>query len=98
MAEIDARIDAAGGEIATAGWLPGADWRGTPFWPIFTKAARRNEELAGKMFGLLVWCTVRARPEAWGSKRCEIDGEDIGSRTYFQLRGYAGSRAGSRLR
>ena len=26
-------IDEAGSEIATAGWLPGSDWTGTPFAP-----------------------------------------------------------------
>jgi len=35
---INESIDAAGGDIATAGWLPGSDWTGTPFDPIYQKA------------------------------------------------------------
>lgn len=37
-------IDASGAEIATAGWLPGSDWTGTPFEPIYTTAARGDLE------------------------------------------------------
>ena len=35
VARIDELIDDAGAEIATAGWLPGSDWTGTPFQPIY---------------------------------------------------------------
>ena len=31
VARINELIDEAGSEIATAGWLPRSDWRGTPF-------------------------------------------------------------------
>jgi hypothetical protein len=72
-------------EIATAGWLPGSEWTGNPFWPIYEKAARRNQEVAAKMFGIVVWFVVMERPERWGSGRYEKDGRDIGSRTYFRL-------------
>lgn len=33
VARVDELIDEAGAEIATAGSLPGSDWRGTPFRP-----------------------------------------------------------------
>jgi hypothetical protein len=36
VARINEQIDEAGAEIATAGWLPGSDWTGTPFQPIYT--------------------------------------------------------------
>ncbi len=42
VTRINELIDEAGSEIATAGWLPGSDWTGTPFEPIYTKAARRG--------------------------------------------------------
>lgn len=83
--EINARIDAAGAEIATAGWLPGSDWIGTPFWPIYAKVAKKNYDVAARFFGLMVWYTVMLRPEKWGSGRFEKNGEEIGSRTYFRL-------------
>ena len=63
---INALIDESGGEIATAGWLPGTDWTGTPFEPIYSKAARRDFERAAKFFGQLVWYTVMKRPRALG--------------------------------
>ena len=86
VARINGLIDAAGGEIATAGWLPGNDWTGTPFEAIYLKAARKNYDLSAKFFGLLVWHTVMERPETWASGRYQVDGRDIGSRTYFKVR------------
>lgn len=89
--EID-RIEAAlndlidGTEIQTAGWMPGHNWIGTPYEPIYTKAARRNYELSAQCFGLMVWVVFMKRPERWTSGRFEKDGEPIGSRTYFQPR------------
>ncbi len=86
VARINELIDEAGGEIATAGWLPGSDWTGTPFAPIYIKAARQDYDLSAKFFGQLVWYAVMQRPERWGSGRYQLDGRDIGSRTYFRLK------------
>lgn len=86
VAEINRLIDDAGAEIATAGWLPGADWTDTPFEPIYTKAAKMHQGLAGKIFGLMVWYTVMQRPERWASGKYQVDGRDIGSRTYFRIK------------
>ncbi len=44
-------IDEAGGDIATAGWLPGSDWTGTVFAPIYTKAARGDFDRSAMFFG-----------------------------------------------
>jgi hypothetical protein len=74
-----------GTEIQTAGWMPGRDWGGTPFDPIYEKAAQRNEAVAARCFGLIVWEVFMERPERWTSGRFEKDGEPIGSRTYFQV-------------
>jgi len=82
---INELVDGGGGEIATAGWLPGSDWTGTPFEPIYTKAAKHNYELSARFFGQMVWYTIMQRPERWASGRFEKDGEDIGSRTYFRI-------------
>ena len=83
-ARLNEMID--GTEIQTAGWMPGGDWTGTPFQPIYEKAARFNEDTAARCFGLLVWQVFMERPEKWASGRFEKDGEPIGSRTYFQVR------------
>ena len=74
-----------GTEIQTAGWMPGKDWTGTPFQPIYEKAARYSEEAAARCFGLMVWEVFMERDEKWTSGRFEKDGEPIGSRTYFQV-------------
>ena len=85
VAQINELIENAGGEIVTAGWLPGSEWRDTPFWPIYETAARKNQDVAGKMFGLMVWHTIMERPERWSFGRFEKDGREIGSMTYFRL-------------
>lgn len=82
---VDELIDDAGGEIATAGWLPGSDWTGTPLEPIYTKGARGDFQRSALFFGQLVWYVVMRRPERWASGRYQVDGRDIGSRTYFRL-------------
>lgn len=85
VARVSELIDEAGGEIATAGWLPGSDWTGTAFESIYTKAARGDFDRAALFFGQLVWYAVMKRPERWASGRYQLDGKDIGSRTYFRL-------------
>lgn len=87
LSEINQRIDDAGGEIATAGWLPGSDWRGTAFQAVYEKAARNDYSLAARLFGLAVWYAVMKRPERWASGRFQKNGQDIGSRTYFRVAG-----------
>ena len=83
--EINRRIDAAGGQIATAGWIPGGDWSGTPFECIYSKGCHQNYELSARFFGLCVWYAIMNRPERWASGRYQLDEKDIGSRTYFRI-------------
>jgi len=85
LARINELIDESGSEIATAGWLPGSDWTGTAFEPIYTKAAPGDFDRSAMFFGQLVWYTIMRRPERWGSGRYELDGKQIRSRTYFRL-------------
>ncbi|MDE3015450.1 MAG: hypothetical protein KGI29_00800 [Pseudomonadota bacterium] len=75
-----------GDEIHTAGWMPGRDWTGTPFQPIYEKATKRNIGLAAKCFGLVVWEVFMKRSEKWRTGRFEKNGEPIGSLTYFRVR------------
>ena len=82
---INELIDASGAEIATAGWLPGRDWTGTAFEPIFTKAAPGDYDRSAMFFGQLVWYAIMRRPERWSSGKYELDSKQIRSRTYFRL-------------
>src|SRR5687768_12659140 len=77
VARVNELINEAGGEIATAGWLPGSDWTGTVFAPIYTKGTNRDFDRAAMFFGQLVWYAVMQRPEAWGSGRYQLDGKEI---------------------
>lgn len=79
------RLADAQGKIFTAGWLPGADWNGTPFQPIYDKAARNDYSLSALLYGLLVYVTVMEREDTWASGRYRVGDRDIGSRTYFRV-------------
>ena len=74
-AVLNAKIE--GIEIHTAGWMPGADWTGTAFQPIYSKAALKNQELAAKLFGLLVWDVFVKHEERWFTGRFEVHGKDL---------------------
>jgi hypothetical protein len=74
-----------GTEIQTAGWMPGSDWTGTVYQPVYEKAARYDYGAAARCFGLMVWKVFMERPERWSSGRFELNGESIGSRTYFRI-------------
>lgn len=73
-------------QILTAGWLPGSDWSGTPWDPIYQKAARQDHVQAALCFGLLCWVAFMNRPERWIVGKFELDGRAIGSNTYFMAR------------
>lgn len=81
--EIVARID--GDEIATAGWIPGADWSGTPFYPIYDVACGRDEDAAAKCFGIMVWETFMQHEDRWGFGRYNLNNLPISSMTYFKV-------------
>ena len=83
--EIDTMV--SGDKIHTAGWMPGSDWTGTPFDPIYTHACRNNHLESGLCFGLFVYLVIMERPEAWACGRYEKDGIPIQSLTYFRIPG-----------
>lgn len=74
----------AGSEIHTAGWMPGSDWRGTPYQALYEKGAKKDPTLAALMFGLLVWEAFERHDEEWLTGRFEKNGVEIGSRTYWR--------------
>jgi hypothetical protein len=83
-AEILRRIE--GDEIATAGWIPGSNWNGTPFQAIYERACRCNKGASGKCFGLMVWETVMEHEDYWAFGRYELNDLPIQSMTYFKVR------------
>lgn len=81
--EINRKVDA--NQVNTAGWMPGSDWTGTVYEPLY-KACGCNKECAGMFFGLIVFETLMNRTDKkWGFGRYEMDGKAIKSMTYFEL-------------
>lgn len=78
---INQQIDA--NDINTAGWMPGSDWTGTPYEPLYY-ACKQNEKQSGLFFGLIVFKTLMERSDyVWGFGSFEKDGVAIRSMTYF---------------
>ena len=75
-----------GDEIHTAGWMPGHDWAGTVWEPIYTDACQGDVTASGYCFGLFVWEVMREHQDAWSFGRYEQDGIPIRSLTYFRIR------------
>ena len=74
-----------GDEVHTSSWIPGADWTGTPYQPIYEKACRYDEEAAAKCFGLFVWETFMGHEDDWSFGKFEKDGLPIAGLTYFKI-------------
>ncbi len=83
MCELESRI--GGDEIVTSSWIPGADWTGSVFQPIYDKACLKNFDASARFFGLLVWETVLNDKNVWSFGRYEKDGVPIEGLTYFKL-------------
>ena len=80
---INDKIDSS--EINTAGWIPGSDWSGTVYEPLYL-ACGQNKDLSGRFFGLIVFETLMTRTDKyWGFGRYEKDGVPIQSMTYFEV-------------
>ena len=71
-------------EIITSGWIPGNDWTGSVWEPIYI-AAERDFSRAGMIFGALVFETMMKREEDWSLGKYQVNGRDIGSTTYFRI-------------
>jgi hypothetical protein len=80
--DLNKKID--GDEIHTAGWMPGHDWTGTIFEPIY-HACGKNINTAALFFGLIVFKVFMERNDYWSCGRYEKDGKPIRSMTYFKI-------------
>ena len=58
------------GEIHVSSWIPGNDWRGTVYQPLY-EATGLNEEMAAMLFGLVLWETLMERDDVWGFTKWE---------------------------
>ncbi|RQN12498.1 hypothetical protein EHW71_02460 [Clostridium butyricum] len=81
--ELNNRID--GNDVNTSSWIPGNDWTGTVYEPIYTKACNNNIDLSGQCFGLILFKVMIDRKDVWGFGRYKNNGMDIKGITYFKL-------------
>jgi hypothetical protein len=72
-------------DIHTSSWIPGSDWTGTVFLPIWEKACLKNVSEAAKCFGLILWEVMMERPEAWSFGRYKLNEVPIEGMTYFRI-------------
>lgn len=72
-------------EIHTSSWMPGSDWSGTVFYPIYETACRCNEDHAAICFGLILREVIIEHSDVWAYGKYEKDGVPIKGTTYFKL-------------
>jgi len=73
-------------DIKTSNWIPGSDWTGTVYEPIY-HACRNDETAAGMFFGLILFKLLMERTDlVWGFGHYQKDGIAIKGMTYFILR------------
>lgn len=82
---LDQRI--SGSEIETSSWIPGSDWSGTVFDPIYTDACEYDDNAAAKFFGLILWHVVMEHDETWAFGRYKLGDVPIEGLTYFRIDG-----------
>ncbi len=75
----------AGREVNVASFLPGKEWKGTPYWPIYEKACVNDFDSSRKFFGLIVWYVMMNHPEAWSFGRYDVKGVAVEGMTYFRI-------------
>ena len=88
MDELHDRIEREmnkGNNVHTSSWIPGSDWSGTVYQPIYSEACGESHDAAKLFFGLLVWVAFMKHPDYWGFGRYEKDGISIEGMTYFKV-------------
>jgi len=74
-----------GDEVHTSSWIPGSNWIGTVFQPVWETACLKNAEAAAKCFGLILWEIMMARPDDWSFGRFEKNNIPIEGLTYYRI-------------
>ena len=72
-------------QIKTSSWIPGADWRGTVFQPIYDKACNQDENASAKFFGLILWDVFMKHDVIWSFGRYKLNEVPIAGLTYFRI-------------
>lgn len=71
-------------EVQTSSWIPGSNWNGSVFEPLY-EACERDQESAAKFFGLILYQVVMDDEGFWGMTRAINRGVPIKGLTYFRL-------------
>src|SRR5580704_15488799 len=61
--ELVARIGDS--EVKTSSWIPGSDWQGTVFQPIYEDACGYDQGAAARFFGLILWHVMLEHEAVW---------------------------------
>ena len=70
-------------DIVKSSYLPGSDWNGTPYQPIY-HAVGEDVQLAALFYGLLVWRAVQLRREGWYFIKQQSRDDQPTGMTYFR--------------
>lgn len=68
------------GDVHTSSWIPGHDWRGTIYEPIW-RACSKNDETAAKFYGQILYKVFIDRPDTW----CFGAYPHARGKTYFRI-------------
>lgn len=79
---LNSKIDSD--KVHTSSWIPGEDWSNTPYMKIY-EVCGEDEEMAAKMFGLILWVVMMEREDLWSFGRYKKDGIEIKGITYFKI-------------
>jgi hypothetical protein len=60
--ELNKVIDTS--DVHTSSWIPGHDWRGTVYEPIW-RSCKENDEVAAMFYGQILYKVMIDRPEPW---------------------------------
>ena len=75
----------SGSKIKTSSWIPGSDWTGTVYQPIYDKACDQDVNASAKFFGLIVWHVFMEHDEWWSFGRFQLGNIPIDGLTYFRI-------------
>lgn len=73
----------SGQHVITSSYIPGSDWAGTPYHPIYD-ACGQDWEAARLFYGQLAWRAVQMHPERWHFIRQKRDDDRPIGMTYFR--------------
>lgn len=65
--------------------MPGSDWTGTVWQPIYTDACTYNKDAARLCFGIFVWEAFMNHPKDWSFVPHATDDIPIQGKTYFRV-------------